>query len=95
MNDHFISKLHNLADKRSPFSRSRNADFDEELSSKIQQRCAVLAPELLVDGKFDIISRHVGRRPSRRGGPRIEVEWIKHGGAKKFICHHYGHSGAG
>lgn len=77
------------------FSRSRSTDLDEDLSRRIQQRCAVLAPELLVDGKFDIISQHVGRRPSRRGGLRIEVEWIKHGGVKKLICHHYGHSGTG
>lgn len=77
------------------FFPPRSTDFDEDLSRKILQRCAVLAPELLVDGKFDIISQHVGRRPSRRGGPRIGVEWIERGGAKKLICHHYGHSGTG
>lgn len=73
----------------------RNENVDEELSEKIMERCAVLAPELLVDGEFDIISEHVGRRPSRRGGPRIEVEWIRHNGARRFICHNYGHAGAG
>lgn len=73
----------------------RNEHVDEELSEKILERCAVIAPELLVDGKFDIISQQVGRRPSRRGGPRIEVEWIQHEGSRKFICHHYGHAGAG
>lgn len=90
-----MSKFDDVADKPCLFLCSRNADLDEELSRRIQERCAALAPELLVDGKFDIISQEVGRRPSRRSGPRIEVEWIKCNGSEKLICHHYGHSGAG
>jgi len=33
-----------------------------------------------------------GRRPSREGGPRVEL--AEHAGGK-FICHNYGHGGAG
>ena len=72
-----------------------NAEIDKELSKEIIERCKVLAPELLVDGEFEVISEQVGRRPSRKGGPRIEVEWKEVEGRRRFICHHYGHSGAG
>ncbi|RPB02180.1 nucleotide-binding domain-containing protein [Choiromyces venosus 120613-1] len=72
-----------------------NEEVDEELSKEIMERCKILAPELLVNGEFEIISQQVGRRPSRRGGPRIEVEWKEMEGQQRFICHHYGHSGAG
>lgn len=69
---------------------------DPELSEEIQRRCKPLAPELLVNGEFDIISEQVGLRPSRVGGPRVEIERVpEDGGVRKFICHHYGHSGAG
>ncbi|CAZ85389.1 unnamed protein product [Tuber melanosporum] len=71
-----------------------NAEVDKELSKSIVERCKILAPELLVDGEFEVISEQVGRRPSRKGGPRIEVEWKEVEG-RRFICHHYGHSGAG
>lgn len=59
----------------------------------------MLAPELLTDNnEFDILSVQVGFRPSRLGGPRVELELvdnidIKHG--PKYVYHNYGHAGAG
>ncbi|KAL7272781.1 hypothetical protein RUND412_004393 [Rhizina undulata] len=76
-----------------------NPQIDEDLNKSIISRCAKLAPELLHDEagekKFRILARSVGRRPMRKGGPRIEAEWIEVKGRRKIICHHYGHGGAG
>ncbi|KAF8474696.1 hypothetical protein BDZ91DRAFT_779327 [Kalaharituber pfeilii] len=66
---------------------------DDELTNKILQRCKVLAPELLnKHGEFDVMEVCVGRRPTREGGVRIEL--VEYDGGK-FICHCYGHGGAG
>ena len=43
------------------------------------------------DGGFTVVSDIVGRRPTRRGGPRIEQEQM---GAKTII-HAYGFGGRG
>ncbi|KAI5776649.1 FAD dependent oxidoreductase [Geopyxis carbonaria] len=71
-------------------------NVDAELTKKILARCKELAPELLVDGEFEILSEQVGRRPSRTTGVRIEIEhFTQVDGQSKIICHHYGHAGGG
>ncbi|RPB24000.1 nucleotide-binding domain-containing protein, partial [Terfezia boudieri ATCC MYA-4762] len=72
-------------------------DWDPEPNSavteEILKRCKAIAPELLNEkGEFEIIAVQAGRRPSREGGPRVAL--VKHAGGK-FICHNYGHGGAG
>jgi len=72
-------------------------DIDEEITQLILQKCRTIAPELLnEDGEFDVLSTDVGLRPSREGGPRVELEWLDiAGGEKKLVCHNYGHSHCG
>ncbi|KAI5796376.1 hypothetical protein DFH27DRAFT_564105 [Peziza echinospora] len=67
---------------------------DPSLSAQILARCTPLAPELLDPhtGEFEVISHQVGRRPTRLGGPRIELETLGNG---RVVCHAYGHGGAG
>ena len=51
-----------------------------------------LAPELLgEDGEFGVLAVQVGLRPTREGGPRVELEVLD----GKLVIHEYGHSGAG
>lgn len=71
----------------------RNKDVDANTTRLILERAKILAPELLDPrtGKFDVVSEQVGFRPSRKGGPRVEVENV--GG--RVVVHSYGHSGAG
>ena len=53
----------------------------------------MLAPELLDrDGHFEVLSDQVGLRPSRKDGPRVEIDVLVGGVA---VVHSYGHSGAG
>ena len=78
-----------------------NADVDDELTQRILDNCKKIAPEgLLVDkdgaGKeFDVVSVQVGRRPSRKGGVRVEVDEDILSEEKKWVVHQYGHSGSG
>ena len=66
--------------------------MDEETTRSILSRAKVLAPELLnADGDFHFVGAQVGFRPSREGGPRVELEEID----GKSVVHSYGHSGAG
>jgi D-amino-acid oxidase len=70
-----------------------NTEPDDRLTKLILDRCKPLAPELLTDdGKFDILSVRVGLRPSRTGGPRVQIEELEGG---KFVVHSYGHHSAG
>lgn len=66
---------------------------DEEVTRKILERNAVLAPELLTgrDGGFEVVSVQCGLRPGRRGGPRMEVERLD----GKTVVHAYGHASGG
>ena len=82
----------------------RNTDVDDDMTKLILERCKPIAPELLdEDGEFVVLGVQVGLRPSRRGGPRMEVEILEggdgegEGGGKagKFVCHCYGHHSAG
>lgn len=72
--------------------------MDEKMTQSILDRCRPIAPELLnVNGDFEVLSVQVGLRPSRKGGPKVEIETVDVAGkgAPKFICHNYGHHGAG
>ncbi|KAF2259575.1 D-amino-acid oxidase-like protein [Lojkania enalia] len=69
-----------------------NAEVDLELASSIIERCCKLCPELGRPEELQVMSHGVGLRPSRKGGPRIEVE---KGTWDVPVVHNYGHSGAG
>jgi hypothetical protein len=74
---------------------SRSENIDQDLTKMILERCKHLAPELLVDGKFEVIQAQIGRRPARKGGIRIEIERLDVDGKELIVCHHYGHGGTG
>jgi len=68
----------------------RDGEVDPNLANRIALQCVKLAPEL-TGGKgveaLDIVRHNVGLRPSRRGGPRLEVENIPGTG---LVIHNYG-----
>jgi D-amino-acid oxidase len=72
------------------FLTGRNGEVDPNLAHRIALRCVALAPELTggkgVEG-LDVVRHNVGLRPSRRGGPRLEVENMEGIG---LIIHNYG-----
>lgn len=71
----------------------RDTKVCNETTVKILEGCKGLAPELLgANGEFEVLSSQVGLRPSRKGGPRVEVQVLEGG---EVIVHSYGHSGAG
>ena len=67
------------------------------MREKILARAAKIYPPLLQNGLsakaggFQVLSDLVGRRPTRRGGPRIEREILD----EKVVIHAYGVGGAG
>lgn len=71
----------------------RSITIERHVTDAILERCKTLAPELLTsDGEFEIVREQVGFRPTRIGGARVELERLDEG---KFVCHNYGHHGAG
>lgn len=69
-----------------------SGEWDEKLGNDILKRCCELCPELGRPEDLQVIAKNVGLRPSRKGGPRIEIErrtW------SIPVVHCYGHSGAG
>ena len=56
---------------------SLSVDYD--LATDILQKCYALDPSLSDGGveKIKIISHNVGLRPSRKNGPRLEMEIVK------------------
>ncbi|KAI1322629.1 FAD dependent oxidoreductase [Xylariaceae sp. FL0255] len=74
-----------------------SGEVDLEFSKVIIQRCCALAPELGTPEEVErrIIKHGVGLRPSRKGGPRIEVERLGEGDKGLLVIHNYGASGAG
>jgi D-amino-acid oxidase len=73
-----------------------NEEQDVKLTEKILRRAKVMVPELLLPsrkGEFEVLSVQVGRRPGRKGGPRVEMEKERVSGAR--VVHAYGHEGAG
>ena len=77
--------------------------MDPLLKQRILERCRALAPELLdpSTGDFVVLSDGVGLRPSREGGPRVQLETsktvpsVEDGNATTAVVYCYGHSGAG
>ena len=69
--------------------------IDEDISKGILETCRDYVPELCTgpNGELEVISYQKGRRPVRKGGPRICMEEMVQG--SKFIVHSYGHAGAG
>ena len=69
---------------------SRSAEIDPNLAHRIATKCVALAPEL-TNGKgvegLDIVRHNVGLRPSRKGGPRLELEHMQGLG---IVVHNYG-----
>ena len=66
------------------------ADTFKTQTADIIKRTTELLPEIL-DRPLEIIRVAAGLRPSRHGGPRIEVEHIE----DKLLVHNYGASGYG
>lgn len=63
----------------------------------ILDRAKPLAPELLDEaGNFHVLRVQVGLRPTRTGGARVALESLPgENGSKRWVCHNYGHHGAG
>jgi len=84
----------------------------KEITEDILIRCLKLCPELVTgspeftgkttsapsvqDLQQFIIEEGCGLRPARRGGIRLEVDWLELDSAGKIpVIHHYGHGGYG
>ena len=67
-----------------------------ELSKRIMQRAIEICPQLVKPGEgiegLDIIHHSVGLRPTRIGGPRIELEELP---GNLIVVHNYGAGGFG
>ncbi|KAI9735369.1 MAG: hypothetical protein M1818_006564 [Claussenomyces sp. TS43310] len=75
-----------------------NEEVDPAVSRKLLELGKWLAPELLNEkGELEVVSEHVGLRPHRTGGVRVEVEKVKGLGDKEEVAviHDYGHSHGG
>ncbi|KAJ3481578.1 hypothetical protein NLI96_g7568 [Meripilus lineatus] len=53
-----------------------DTSIDFNIARRIWKRATELVPALNTE-KTKIISHNVGLRPARKGGPRIELEWLK------------------
>ncbi|CAG8544749.1 3504_t:CDS:2, partial [Dentiscutata heterogama] len=66
---------------------------------RIIQRCLAVRPDLLPKDQTQLTIKDyiAGLRPCRKGGVRVDAEWItsEEFGKKILICHNYGHGGAG
>ncbi|TFK87596.1 nucleotide-binding domain-containing protein [Polyporus arcularius HHB13444] len=52
-----------------------DTSFSPEDARGILERCTALAPAV-ADKETRILKHNVGLRPARRGGPRVEAEWV-------------------
>lgn len=70
-----------------------NEAVDPATTEKILRQCAHIVPELLtaLDGGFEVVSVQCGLRPARKGGARVESEFV----GERQVVHAYGHAGAG
>ncbi len=59
-------------------------------AAAIVERCTEVVPEL---ARAEVLEHHVGLRPARSGGVRLELDAYGADGA--HLVHNYGHSGAG
>lgn len=67
-----------------------------ETRERLLSKAAKMLPALLNEnGTFDVITDIVGRRPTREGGMRLEVENIGDLSGAKRIVHAYGAGGRG
>lgn len=67
-----------------------------ETRDVILQRAAAMFPQILnAEGRFDVIEDIVGRRPTRKGGLRLEIELLGQQDANRKIVHAYGAGGRG
>ena len=55
-----------------------STDVDDDVTAAIVQRCLAIRPDLLPPGQAQLTIKesYVGLRPCRKGGIRIEGEWI-------------------
>jgi hypothetical protein len=53
-----------------------DTSLDASTASGILERCAQLVPAVKDPEQVHILSHNVGLRPARKGGPRVENEWI-------------------
>jgi len=83
---------HQKWSRRKPEDRAK---IFECLGAQLLQRAGSMRQKLLnAEGKFEIVENIVGRRHTRQGGLRLEVEWMKEGWNLK-IMHAYGAGGGG
>jgi len=69
-----------------------NPNAEESIRSRLLANAAKMWPAMLNEkGGFDVIRDIVGRRPTRNGGLRLEIEKV----GKGKICHAYGAGGRG
>lgn len=74
-----------------------NPYVDDKARDTVLEKAAQLDPSIIKNGLppskggFNVIQDIVGRRPSRRGGPRVEAEFL----GDKTIVHAYGVGGMG
>lgn len=93
----------------------QSSNWDLSLCAKtaagIFERCAKIVPALKEDPRVKILAHGVGLRPARKGGPRVEAEWVETGSPigkgemsvhidaaekrKMLVVHAYGFAGAG
>ncbi|CAG8743926.1 21883_t:CDS:2, partial [Dentiscutata erythropus] len=75
-----------------------STDIDHDAATRIIQRCLAVRPDLLPKDQTQLTIKGygVGLRPCRKGGIRIDAEWItsEEFDKKILICHNYGHGGA-
>ncbi|CAG8817171.1 26853_t:CDS:2, partial [Gigaspora margarita] len=78
---------------------NNSTEPDLKEATAIVQRCLSTRSDLLPQDQTNLtIKRNgIGFRPCRKGGIRIEAEWISSEkfGKKVLICHNYGHGGYG
>ncbi|KAF0333062.1 FAD dependent oxidoreductase [Gigaspora margarita] len=76
-----------------------STDVDYDAAARIIQRCLAICPDLLPkdQAQLTIKGYGVGLRPCRKGGVRVDAEWITSEKISKkiLIGHNYGHGGAG
>lgn len=69
-----------------------NSNAEEHVRNKLLENAAKMYPGILNEkGGFDVIRDIVGRRPTRNGGMRLEIEVVEKG----KIIHAYGAGGSG
>ncbi|KAJ3408715.1 hypothetical protein HDV05_004773 [Chytridiales sp. JEL 0842] len=72
------------------------ANNPPKTAEEILERCIQVCPELVVNGKSpEIIEHSVGLRPTRKGGVRLDAEYLQLSGREILVVSNYGHGGYG